>query len=496
MAATTIDPPRLSSGVPGLDEVLRGGLPRGALILVKGPPGSGKTTMALQSLLHVAKKGEIALLASNAETPQQLRAIIESHGWSVDGLHIVELADPNGAEEHADADYTLFPEAEVEIGETLQHLFSEAERLKPALLVLDTISSLRVLAPTSGYHRRQLKRIRDFMAARSCTTIMLDEAALTEKDLRSETFSDGIIELELLESSYGADRRRLRVRKLRGSTFLSGAHDFTIAKGGLVVYPRLVASHYEEGPTSDAVNTEIDEFYALTGGGLPRGSSTLVMGPAGVGKSCITTLYVMAAVKRAEKSCVLLFDESIETHLARSEGLGLRMTEARDSGLVQMFHLDPAELSVGQITHLLVRQVEKEGVKLVVIDTLNGYLQSAMEEKSVLLHLRELISYLCRRKVLTLLALTQHGLLGGEMSSPIDLSFLADNIILLRYFESNGSIRKALSVVKKRIGFHETTIRELVFSPGGVDVSEPLVGFSGVLTATPVFGPAAGSKGE
>jgi circadian clock protein KaiC len=496
MPASTSDAPRLPSGVPGFDEVLLGGLPRGALILIKGPPGSGKTTMGLQFLLHAVQRGEVALLASNAETPKQLHSIIESHGWRFEGLHIAELAEPNGAEEHADADYTLFPEAEVEIGETLQHLFSEVERLKPTLLVLDTISSLRVLSPTPAFHRRQLKRIRDFTAARSCTTVMLDEAALTEKDLRSETFSDGVIELELLQSNYGADRRRLRVRKLRGCTFLSGAHDFTIAKGGLVVYPRLVASSYQPEPASDSVNTGIDEIFALTGGGLPRGSSTLLIGPAGIGKSSIATLYLMAAAKHGENSCVILFDESVETHLTRSQGLGLELRAARDAGLVHMFHLDPAELSVGQITDLLIKQVEKEGAKLVVIDTLNGYLQSAIEEQAVLLHLRELISYLGRRRIVTLLTLTQHGLLGAEMSSPIDLSFLSDNIILLRYFEIDGAIRKALSVVKKRTGMHETTIRELVLSPGSISVSEPLAGCSGVLTGAPVFRQAPGSKGS
>ena len=490
-----MDLPRLPTGVPGLDEVLLGGLPRGSLILVEGPPGSGKTTVALQCLLYAAKHGETCLLASNAETPEQLKSIVASHGWSLDGIHVLQLADGVGEEERAEADYTLFPEAEVEVGETLQHLFSEVERLKPTLFVFDTISSLRVLAPTPAFHRRQLKRIRDFMASRSCTAIMLDEGSMTEKELRSQTLSDGIIELQYFDSSYGADRRRLRVRKLRGCTFLTGAHDFTIATGGLQVYPRLVASSHVQEARFESLESGIRQLDALVGGGIPRGSSSLIMGPAGVGKSTIATLYAIAAAERGESSCILLFDESVETHLARSEGLGLKLRAERDSGRIQIFHLDPAELSVGQITHLLRKHVENEGVKLVAIDTLNGYLQSAMEDETVLLHLRELISYLGRRRVVTLLTLTQHGLLGPEMTAPIDLSFLADNIILLRYFEANGAVHKALSVVKKRIGKHETTIRELVLRPDRIDVSEPLEGFGGVLTGTPFRVPPA-SRGD
>ncbi len=493
MSSNIVELPRFESGVPGLDEVLLGGLPRGALILVEGPPGSGKTTIALQFLRQALQQGETCLLASNAETPEQLKSIVASHGWSLDGINMTELGE--GAGEDRGSDYTLFPEAEVEVGETLKHLFAEVERLRPTLLVLDTISSLRVLAPTPAFHRRQLKRIRDFMAERSCTTIMLDEASMTEKDLRSQTLADGIIELQQADFSYGADRRRLRVRKLRGCRYLSGAHDFSIMTGGLVVYPRLVAQSYPLIPRSEPLQSGLPQIDALTGGGLPRGSSTLIVGPAGIGKSTIATLYAMAAAERGENSCILLFDESIETHIARSQGLGLDIIGARDAGRIRVNHLDPAELSVGQITHFLVNQVEEEDIKVVVIDTLNGYLQSAMEEPTVLLHIRELISYLSRRQVATLLTLTQHGILGPDMTTPIDLSFLADNVFLLRYFEVDGAIRKAVSVVKKRSGKHEHTIRELILKPGGIGVSEPLRDFSGVLTGTPVYGRTAGPKG-
>ncbi|WP_020372386.1 ATPase domain-containing protein [Methylocystis parvus] len=430
------------------------------------------------------------MMATNAETPDQLLTIVRSHGWSLEGVHISELGDPAPSEASHDlADYTLFPEAEVEVGETLRHLFKEVERLKPTLLVLDTISSLRVLAPTPAFHRRQLKRIRDQMTAQGCTTIVLDEASMTEKDLRSQTLADGIIELKQVDCDYGADRRRLRVRKLRGCRYFSGAHDFSIITGGLVVYPRLVAQSFTNVKIGAVLQSGVEQIDALMGGGLPHGSSTLIVGPAGIGKSTISSLFVMAAAKRGEKSCMLLFDESIETHVARDEGLGLEMTGAREAGLVRLHHLDPAELSVGQIADLLIRQVEEDDVKLVVIDTLNGYLQSAMDEPAVLLHIRELVTYLGRRQVATFLTLTQHGIFGPEIEAPVDLSFLADNVILLRFFEMSGAIHKALSVVKKRSGRHESTIREIMLGPGRITVSKPLESFSGVLTGTPVYRP-------
>ena len=488
MSAPVIATRRIPSGVPGFDEALQGGLPRDALLLIEGPPGSGKTTFGLQFLLQGVRDGETCLLATNAETVEQLKWIAASHAWNLDGVHITEFTEPAGTDDDKGADYTLFPEAEVELGETLQQLFAEIERLRPTLLVLDTISVLRVLAPTPAFHRRQLRRIRDFVLAHSCTTLMLDEASRTdEKDLRSRTLADGIVELKQLDFKYGADRRQLRVRKLRGCSYVSGAHDFTIVTGGIIVYPRLVARAHAEIPAYESLSSGIAQLDALLVDGLSSGSCTLVMGPAGSGKSTLATVYAMAAAKRGQYCSVVLFDESVESHIARSQGLGLNIAAEIEAGRIRVNDLDPAELSPGQIANLLVRQVEEENVGLVVIDTVNGYLQSAVEEQAVFLHLRELISYLRRRQVVTLLTLTEHGILGSDRSTPIDVSFLADNVFLLRYFETQGAIHQALSVVKKRTGQHERTIRELTLKPGGISVGEPLEDLTGVLTGTPYY---------
>ena len=407
MSAPVVATRRIPSGVPGLDAALQGGLPRDTLVLIEGPAGSGKTTFGLQFLLQGVRDGETCLLASNAETLEQLKSIAASHAWNLDGIHITEFTEPAGTDDDQRADYTLFPEAEVELGETLQHLFADIERLRPTLLVLDTISVLRVLAPTPAFYRRQLRRIRDFVLAHSCTTFMLDEASrLDEKDLRSQTLADGIVELNQVDFKYGADRRQLRVRKLRGCSYFSGAHDFAIVTGGLIVYPRLVARTHAEIPTYEFLSSGIAQLDALLGDGLSRGSCTLVMGPAGSGKSTIATVYAMAAAERDQHCSVLLFDESVESHIARSQGLGLNIAAEIEAGHIRVNDFDPAELSPGQIANLLVRQVETENVGLVVIDTVNGYLQSAAEEQAVFLHLRELISYLRRRRVVTLLTLT------------------------------------------------------------------------------------------
>jgi circadian clock protein KaiC len=494
MTNSAKDSPRLPSGIQGLDEIMRGGIPRESLFLIEGQAGSGKTTLGLQILLHGAAQGETCMLVSNAETPAQLAAIADCHGWSLDGIHITGWSAGAEAAPEREQDYTLFPEAEVEVGETLQHLFGSIEKLQPTVLVLDSISALRVLAPTPAFYRRQLASIRDFLSMRSCTTVILDDATEREMDARTQTLADGILELRQVDFDYGNDRRRLRVRKLRGSGYLGGAHDFTIARGGIEVYPRLTPQEPSPHKEVEPLASGIAELDLLSGGGLSHGTSTLIMAPAGAGKSTLSVTYVLAAAQRGIRSAVLLFDESEQVYVARSAGLGLDLAPAMDAGLVRLIPLDPAELSPGQIAHLLAREVAGEGAVLVVIDTLNGYLQSGLEEPAILLQLRQLISYLGRRGVITLLTMTQHGILGTDMTTPVDVSFLADNVFLLRYFESGGHIRQALSMVKNRTGKHERTIRELIMMPGRISVSEPLEGLTGVLTGTPHYRAAGGDE--
>ena len=476
-------------GVPGLDEVIDAGIPPKTLFLVEGPPGSGKTTLALQFLLHGARNGETSLLVSNAESPEQLKRIAATHGWSLDGIEIVEWTEPAAGETDNDPDYTLFPEAEVEVGETLRHLFAEVERVRPTRLVIDTISALRALAPTPAFYRRQLRRIRDVLSAHDCTTLIIDDATGGDKDIRSQTLADAILELYHLDFLYGGDRRRLRVRKLRGAGYVGGLHDFRIKRGGVVVYPRLVAARHAEAALSEGASSGIEALDTMSGGGLPRGSSTLIMGPAGTGKSTVATSYLRAAARRGEQCAICLFDESPETFVARSRSLGMDIAGDVEAGLIRMNHLDPAEFTPGEISHLIVQWVE-DGARLVVIDALNGYLQSAAEEPMVLLHLRELLSYLARRQVLTLLILTRHGLIGTDLSTPVDASFPADNVFLLSYFESDGRIRQALAMVKRRVGRHERTIRELTMTGQGISLSPPLSGFAGVLRGHPQCAPA------
>lgn len=485
MAVT--DLPEADFGICGLDQVLAHGVPRETLLLLQGVPGSGKTTLALQFLLRGVAKGESSLLVSNAETPAQIERVAASHGWTLEGLHVLNWSEQGGDGRQPDADdYTLFPEAEVEVGETLGQLFAEVERVRPSRLVVDTISALRALAPTPAYYRRQLRRLRNFMIPYACTTIVIDDGLATEKDARSQTLSDGIIELQQLDLNYGGDRRRLRIRKMRGTTYIGGYHDFRIEKGGLAVFPRLVAASREVLDQHDLpALSGVAELDGLVGGGLPRGSSTLVMGPAGSGKSSLAATYVRAAAGRGERTALCLFDESVRTCFVRCKGLGIDMEGMVASGQVIVDHLDPAERTPGEIAGLIVRQVEECDVRIVVLDTLNGYLQSAAEEPMVLLHLRELLTYLARRRVVTVLILTQHGILGAEMATPVDVSFLADNVLLLRFFEADGSIRQVLSVVKKREGKHERTIREFSLAADGIHLSEPLTDFAGLLSGAP-----------
>lgn len=481
------DESRTPFGIPGLDDVLYGGMPRHTLFFVEGQPGAGKTTLALQFVLEGVRRGETSLLVSNAESEAELHRVAASHGWELEGLRVMPWQDDGGEGADAAAQYTLFPAAEVEVEETLTNLFQRIDELRPARLVIDSIAILRLSARDPAFYRQQIQRLRDFLRSRSCTTLLVDDVDGAENNTRTRTLADGVLELEQRVVHYGGERRRIRVRKVRGSRYIDGSHDFAIRTGGIVVFPRLVAMQHDRVDGAEPARSGAAELDALAGGGLPRGTSTLIMGPAGCGKSTLASLYVQAAMERGERAAAFLFDESEVTWLQRSEGLGLAVRAGVEDGRVRLVHLDPAELSPGELAHRVVRQVDEEESRVVVIDTLNGYFHAAVEESTVLLHLRELLSYLSRRGVVTLMVLTQHGLLGTEMTTPMDVSFIADNVFLLRYFEAAGTVRQALSMVKKRTGPHERTIRELYLRRGAIGLSQPLAQFSGVLTGSPVL---------
>ena len=475
----------VGSGVDGLDDILGGGFPANHLYLVEGFPGAGKTTLALQFLLAGVHRGERGLYVTLSETAQELRAVADSHGWSLDGIDIYELA-PAEVSLAAEDQYTLLHPSEVELGETTRAVLDEVERTDAALVVFDSLSELRLLSRDSLRFRRQVLGLKQFFVGRSCTVILLDDRTVADNDLQLQSISHGVVVLEQLAFDYGSDRRRLRVQKLRGVRYRGGYHDYTIETGGMRVFPRLVASEHHESFGRSRVSSGVAELDALLGGGLDRGGSVLLMGPAGTGKSTLATQYAVATAERGERAAFYTFDESLETLFDRSAGLGLDLRGHVERGQVTAQQVDPAELSPGELVQRVRDCVERDGCRTVVIDSLNGYLNAMPEERFLIIQLHELLSYLGQRGVLTILVAAQHGLIGERMVSPIDVSYLADTVVLLRYFEASGTIRLAISVVKKRSGPHERTIREFGLGPG-IRVGSPLTDFSGVLSGIPDY---------
>lgn len=477
---------RAATAIEGLDDVLDGGLTPNRMYLVEGVPGSGKTTLALQFLIEGARRGESVLYVTLSETEEELRAVAASHGWVLDGFAIRELV-PGEESLRPDEQYTMFHPSEVELGETTRAVLADVERLKPARLVFDSLSELRLLAGNPLRYRRQILALKHFFSGRNCTVLLLDDLTSANHDLQVQSIAHGVVRLEQLYPEYGAERRRLIVLKYRGVRFRGGYHDYVIQRGGLEVYPRLVASEHPPAPIVGKIASGIAELDTLLGGGLERGTSTLIVGAAGTGKSSLAAQFVATAAARGQKAALFIFDESLNTLLTRCAGLGIDLRRHLDEGRVTVRQLDPAELSPGEFAHAIRRSVECDGAAVVVIDSLNGYLNAMPGERFLAIQLHELLTFLGQAGVATLLVGAHQGLIGSQMITPVDASYLADAVILLRYFESRGEVRQAISIIKKRAGAHERSIREIRLEPGRISVGRPLREFRGILTGVPIF---------
>lgn len=477
---------RLATGSAGLDSILNGGFPANRLYLVEGDPGTGKTTLALKFLLEGAAQGEPVLYVTLSETKEELESVAASHGWSLDGINIYELI-PSEESLKTETQYTIFHPSELELGETTNAVLEEVERIQPRRVVFDSLSEMRLLARDALRYRRQILALKQYFAGRRCTVLLLDDRTGTVGDLQVQSIAHGVVELEHLALDYGAERRRLRIIKLRGSKYRGGYHDFNIETGGVAVYPRLVAAEHHQEFTREAITSGVPELDTLLGGGLDRGSSTLILGPAGSGKSSIAAQFALTAAERGEHAASFIFDEGLNTYLSRAAGLGKDMKDHVEAGRMSVQQVDPAELSPGEFAHYVRHSVDHDGARVVIIDSLNGYLQAMPDERFLTVQMHELLTYLNQQGVVTILVLAQHGFMGSNMGTPIDVSYLADTVLMLRFFEAKGAVRRAISAVKKRMGYHENTIREMLMSSDGITVGKPLTDFHGVLTGLPTY---------
>jgi circadian clock protein KaiC len=493
-----VPPLLVASGIPGLDDILGGGFTPNRVYLIEGNPGSGKTTLALRWLMEGERRGEKGIYVTLSETKAELTAVARSHGWSLAGIELLELVAPE-SELEPDNQNSMFQPSEIELGVTTKAILAEVERTKPQRVVIDSLSEMRLLAQSPLRYRRQILSLKQYFIGRECTVFLLDDMTSQAEDLQLQSIAHGVVSLEQLSPEYGAERRRLRIMKLRGQKYRGGYHDFVILKGGLDVFPRLVAGEHMQGQKPGLLKADNKEVDALLGGGLQYGTSAVLLGPAGCGKSTLAVQYARAAASRGEYAAIFAFDERVETLLERTTGLGMDITAYLDSGHIAIHPIDTAELSPGEFAHRVRRAAEGEGgrpgTKVVVIDSLNGYLNAMPEERFLTAQLHELLTYLGHKGVVTFLVVAQHGLV-GHMESPIDTTYLADTVILFRYFEAIGEVRQAISVVKKRSGKHERTIRELNLGDKGITIGQPLKDFQGVLSGTPVYrGPDQALKG-
>jgi circadian clock protein KaiC len=475
--------PRISTGIPALDDVLHGGLAPRRLYLIDGNPGSGKTTLALQFLLEGVRRNEKCLYVTLSETRQELVDGAASHGWSLEGIEIVELIPEESEGEGA---LTMLQPAEIELTETMQKIIGTIEERNPARVVFDSLSEMRLLAQSSLRYRRQILTLKQFFVGRKCTVLMLDDRTAEGPDLQLHSIAHGVIALYAKAPVYGVARRQLQVLKLRGSAFATGYHDFQIRHGGLVVYPRLVAAEHSSEFHHTLIQSGVTDLDTLLGGGVERGTSTLLMGPPGSGKSTVALQYAAAATARGDHAAVFIFDETKNALLTRCRGLGLSLSEGPGPRQMSVRQVDPVEVSPGEFAAEVRRAVEKDSARVVVIDSLNGYLHAMFQDNFLSPQLHEVLSYLSNKGVTTMLVLAQSGMFGVSVQTPVDASYLADSVILLRYFEHRGAVKKAISVVKKRTGPHEDSIREIWFDAHGIHLSKPLLELRGVLTGVPV----------
>jgi circadian clock protein KaiC len=480
-----------ASGIAGLDHILLGGFPRNRIYLVQGDPGVGKTTLGLQFLMEGIRNGEKSLYITLSESAGELRAVAQSHDWDITSLDIYE--ELVGEETLDEEDSTVFYPSEVELGDTIRGMLLEVDRVKPQRVVIDSLSEIRLLAQSGLRYRKQILALKQFFARRNATVLCLDDRTSEIQDIQLQSVPHGVLELERSTPLYGSARRRMQLIKVRGLNFRDGYHDFNIVTGGIVVYPRLVAAEHRARVKQEQISSGLAPLDAMLGGGIGRGTSTVIMGPAGAGKSALSTQYAVAAARRGEKTALFIFEESISSVLHRSESLGLPMEEFIDNGTIVIRQIDPAQLQPGEFAHLVRHSVEVERSRIVIIDSLNGYLNAVPEERFLLLHLHELLSYLGQNGVASILLYAQHGFI-GQMATAVDVSYLADCVILLRYFEAEGRIHKAVSVVKKRSGAHETAIRSMIMSKDGLQIGEALSNYRGLLTGIPTYNATLGSE--
>lgn len=482
--------PRVRPGIPSFDEILLGGLPKGQVYLVEGDPGTGKTTLGLQFVLEGKRLGERSLYVTLAESKAELQSTAQSHGWSLDDIPIAEFV-PEEASVSGEELYTVFHPSEVELASSINKLLAEIERVNPERLVLDSLTEFRLLAQDPVRYRRQVLALKQFFAGRHTTVLLLDDRTHSVRgDLQVHSIVHGVFRLENLPRPYGVNRRRLEIVKIRGLKYREGYHDYSVGFEGISVYPRLVAGEHVsvegDSPEDQHLSSALPALDTMFGGGIERGSGTLILGPTGVGKSLMAMQYAYAAASRGERAVIYAFDEAVRTSKARARGLGLQIDAPIRKQHLCLEQVDPSELSPGEFVCRIKAEVEERNARVIVIDSLNGMRHSMPEEGDLVLQLHELLVFLSQKNVATFIVLTQHGLL-GNVYEDIEVSYLADTVLLMRFFEVAASIRRAVSALKKRSGAHEQTIRELRISTGGLQVGEPLTGFRGILSGTPDF---------